>query len=224
MIAVPGAAAPEKPPGYYGQSRAELVELLPRPLGSVLDIGCGEGAAAAPLRAAGAARLVGVEINSAAAARARARYDDVHVGDVGAIAAGLDERFDTILCYDVLEHLPEPERLLAELHAVAAESARLHVSVPNARHWSLVRDLALRGTFGYAPAGHRDATHLRWFTRRDVVALLERTGWEVQEVAHGRLRPVSAAAARLTRGLSVEFLVYQWSVLSRSRPLAEVRR
>ena len=32
-----------KPAGYYEQSREELVRLLPRPLGRVLDIGCGGG-------------------------------------------------------------------------------------------------------------------------------------------------------------------------------------
>ena len=32
----------------------------------------------------------------------------------------------------------------------------------------------LRGTFGYTEFGHRDATHLRWYTRRDLVALVGR--------------------------------------------------
>ena len=54
------------------------------------------------------------------------------------------------------------------------------MSVPNASHISLLRDLILRGTFGYEPAGHRDATHIRWFTRRDIVALIGEAGWQVQ--------------------------------------------
>ena len=37
----------------------------------------------------------------------------------------------------------------------------------------------MRGTFGYTEFGHRDATHLRWYTRRDLVAMVERTGWQV---------------------------------------------
>jgi len=128
--------------------------------------------------------------------------------------AGLDERFDTILCYDLLEHLPDPAALLRALGGVAAERARLHVSAPNARHWTLARDLVLRGTFGYGEAGHRDKTHLRWFTRRDLVELLGATGWPVVAVQHGELRPSSRLAARLTRGLSAEFLVYQWAALA----------
>ncbi|HEV8250902.1 MAG TPA: class I SAM-dependent methyltransferase [Gaiellaceae bacterium] len=203
-----------KPEGYYEQDRAELVRLLPWPLGRVLDVGCGAGGTAGPLRAAGAERLVGIELDPDAAERARQTFDAVHTGRAEEAVAGLEERFDTILCYDLLEHLTDPAALLVALGGVAAERARLHVSVPNARHWTLARDLVLRGTFGYGEAGHRDKTHLRWFTRRDLVGLLEATAWPVVAVQHGELRAVSRLAARLTRGLSVEFLVYQLAALA----------
>lgn len=204
-----------KPAGYYAQTRGDLVELLPRPLGRVLDVGCAEGGAAGPLRAAGAGQLVGVEIHEPAAERAREVYDEVHAGAAEDVVPRLDGPFDTILLYDSLEHMAEPDALLRALAEVAAPGARLHVSVPNARHWTLLRDLALRGTFGYAEFGHRDSTHLRWFTRRDLVATLGRAGWRVESVTHGALRPASRLAERLTRGLSPEFLVYQWAALAR---------
>ena len=183
-------------------------------MGRVLDVGCGAGGTAGPLRAAGAERLVGIELDRDAAERARTRFDAVHTGRAEEQVAELDERFDTILCYDLLEHLPDPASLLRALGAVAAERGRLHVSVPNARHWTLARDLVLRGTFGYADAEHRDKTHLRWFTRSDLVELLGATGWPVVSVSHGELRAPSRLVARLTRGLSVEFLVYQWAALA----------
>lgn len=203
-----------KPEGYHDQSRAELVGLLAPPLGSVLDVGCGSGAAAGPLREAGAERIVGIELHAPAAELAQEVYDEVHAGPAEEIVAALAGRFDTILCYDVLEHLADPAALLRSLAEKAAPAARLHVSIPNARHWTLLRDLAFRGTFGYAEAGHRDSTHLRWLTRRDLIDLLEGTGWPVVAVHHGTLRPLSRLAARLTRGLSVEFLVYQWAALA----------
>lgn len=203
-----------KPEGYYDQNRAELIDLLPRPLGRVLDVGCGNGRAAGPLRRRGAERIVGIEVHAPAAELAREAYDAVHEGRVEDVLPDLAERFDTILCYDVLEHLVDPAAMLSALGDLAEPGARLHASVPNARHWTLLRDLALRGTFGYASAGHRDDTHLRWFTRRDLVELLEATGWPILGVAHGELRPLSRLLARLSRGLSVEFLVYQWAALA----------
>ena len=203
-----------KPAGYFAQDRAELVRLLPRPLGRVLDVGCGEGGAGPGLRAAGAEWLAGVELDPGAAAVAAATYDEVAAGRVEDELTRLTPPFDTILLYDVVEHLVDPWALLRRLHEIAAAGARVHVSIPNARHWSLLRDLALRGTFGYTPAEHRDVTHLRWFTRRDLVELLETTGWRVDSVSFGELRPVSRLARRLTRGLTAELLAYQLAALA----------
>ena len=208
----------EKPPGYYGHRRPDLVAALPRPLGRVLDVGCGEGAVARELRAAGASAIAGIEINPQAAAVAAAALDELAVGSVEQCLDGLTSGpWDTICCYDVLEHLVDPEAVLRALRSAAAPGARLHVSVPNARHLSLVYDLLLRGTFGYADSGHRDITHLRWFTRRDIVAAITAAGWRVRSVSHPPLRRFRRLD-RLTRGRSSEFVVVQLSVLAEAAP------
>ena len=202
--------------GYFENERADVVAKLPRPLGRVLDVGCGAGGVARSLRAAGAERIVGIEIHAPSRERAREVLDEVHLGPVEQVLAEgrLEGRFDTFVLYDVLEHLVDPAAVLSALAALAAPGARGHVSVPNARHWSLVRDLVGRGTFGYAEWGHRDRTHLRWFTRRDMEALLTTTGWTVVEASpafFGR----EATLDRVTRGVLREFLALQWHVLAR---------
>ena len=204
-----------KPGGYYSNSRPDLVADLPRPLGSVLDVGCGEGAVGRLLRSEGAERLTGIEIDPAAAQVAREVYDEVAEGAVEDVLPTLGGPFDAILCYDVLEHLVDPSAVLARLRTLAAPGGHLHVSVPNARHFSLVKDLVVRGTFGYTDWGHRDNTHLRWFTRRDIVAAVEAAGWNVVATSHpplGRSRGLD----RITRGRSSEFLVAQVYVLARA--------
>jgi 2-polyprenyl-3-methyl-5-hydroxy-6-metoxy-1,4-benzoquinol methylase len=205
---------------YYAQERANVIAELAAPLGRVLDVGCGQGGANLPLRAAGATEIVGVEILPEAAALAAERYDHVEVGDAQEALRRVGGSFDTILCYDVLEHLVDPEAVLLRLGALAAApGARLHISVPNARHYSLVRDLMLRGTFGYTEWGHRDATHLRWFTRRDMRDLLQETGWEIDSTLSSlelRLRELGLRAPRrLVNGVGGEFFGRSWYVVAR---------
>ncbi len=157
-----------------------------------------------------AAKPDGIELHGPAAERAALVYDEVVAGRAEESLDRLSGPFDTVMLYDVLEHLADPSSFLHDLHGVVVPGARVHVSVPNARHWTLLRDLLVRGTFGYTDAGHRDSTHLRWFTRFDLVALLEQGGWQVDGVGHGAVRPASALLGRLSFGLSTELLVYQW--------------
>jgi 2-polyprenyl-3-methyl-5-hydroxy-6-metoxy-1,4-benzoquinol methylase len=212
----PGIAAAGKPAGYFASERADLVARLPRPLGRVLDVGCGEGGPAAHLRAAGAERIEGVEFQPEAAAVARERYDAVYVGDATEIVPELDGVFDTVLCYDILEHLADPAPLLAALRSRARPGASLHISVPNARYFELSRDLLLRGTFGYSAFGHRDSTHLRWFTRRDLEALVQGADWTVVESRPTATLRRTGFLERRTRGLVGELLSPQWQLLARA--------
>jgi O-antigen biosynthesis protein len=204
-----------KPSGYYGLERANVVAELPVPIGRALDVGCGEGGVGRSLKAAGATWVSGIEIEPAAAERARAVLDEVYAGPVE--TATVTGPFDTVCCYDVLEHLVDPEAVLVFLRGLVEPGARLHISIPNARHFSLLVDLVLRGTFGYTEWGHRDVTHLRWYTRRDIVAAVERCGWRV-EATNAQFAGRALYADRLTLKRAREFLALQWHVLATARP------
>jgi len=202
----------QKPAEYFQHARLDLLQMLPQPLGRALDIGCGAGAVGAELLRQGAESVVGVEIDENAAAAARERgYETVLVMDAEKALDALTGGFDTILCYDILEHLYRPDTLLHAAAKVAREGATLSVSIPNARHVSLLFDLICRGTFGYSLSGHRDSTHVRWFTRRDLVALIEEAGWQVTRVDwprdSRRYLPL-LAAGRIGR----EFGAHTWRV------------
>lgn len=205
-----------KPDGYYGQGRADVVAELPHPIGRVLDVGCGEGAVGGSLRAAGAAEVVGIEIVPDAAAIAAQQLDQVAVGAVEDVLGRgeITGPFDTICCYDVLEHLAYPNEVLSQLRELAADGGRLHISIPNARHFSLMRDLVFKGTFGYTDFGHRDNTHLRWYTRRDLIALVQDAGWNVQWVRSADFRGRDRQFDKVTFGRTREFITLQWHLLA----------
>jgi 2-polyprenyl-3-methyl-5-hydroxy-6-metoxy-1,4-benzoquinol methylase len=201
-------------PGYGRHVRNQQLELLRRPLGRVLDVGCAEGAGADVMRGFGATHLAGIEIDEAFAAVASERYDEVVQGSVPEDLSWEDKTFDTVLCYDVLEHLYDPWSALRRLARLLRPGGQIHVSIPNARHKNVWLPLVLNGTFQYARAGLLDVTHLRFFTRRDAVRMLEAAGLRI--VAVDCVPPGSRKrrmAAALTRGRVMEFLANQWYLL-----------
>lgn len=203
-----------KPLEWYDTARTDLIPLLPTPLGRVLDIGCHTGRTGRLLRPLLPDRLVGVEINPEAAEVAKEFYDEVLVGPAEEVLPSLRQQFDTILCYDVLEHMMDPWLVLDAASRISPSGGRLHVSVPNARHWSLAFDLLVRGTFNYQGWGHRDDTHLRWFTPRDLEASIQKAGFEIQARSHPAISAPRRLLGAITRGRSTEFLVWQWQVLA----------
>lgn len=149
------------------------------PRGSrVLDVGCGTGCISELVAGQCGAELLGLEPDSDRVAMAHRRGLDVIEGYLTEEFFALHGKFDVILFVDVLEHLSSPGALLRTVLAGLNPGGRVIVSVPNIAHWS-VRTRLLRGVFDYDRFGIMDATHLRWFTRRTLTALFERTGFDV---------------------------------------------
>ncbi len=174
---------------YVERPNRALVELFrrhvlsERPAPSVLDVGCGAGANAREIRRlAPEATIVGIEPNADGARLARAAADEVFEGTLERwLEAGDDRRFDAVLLSDVVEHIADPLSLLRKLnqHPGTRVAAWL-VSVPNYAVWyNRLRTLA--GSFSYTWSGLYDRTHLRFFTRRSLRELLERSGRSVMD-------------------------------------------
>jgi SAM-dependent methyltransferase len=89
--------------------------------GRVLDIGCGLQPYRALLDASGT-QYVGVD-------RAHAHSNPTVIGSLDALPFRA-ESFDVVLCTQVLEHVPEPERALAEAVRVLRIGGRLILTVP----------------------------------------------------------------------------------------------
>lgn len=167
---------------HRGQFRQDLLELVDRGARSILEFGCGEGLLGAALKKRQQARVVGVELDEAAAREARTRLDAVHVGDVTKIIEGLDETFDWVIGGDILEHLDEPWTFLTALKRVTAPGGRLLLSLPNVGNWAVVSDL-LRGRFDYVYMGIVCAGHVRFFTPATIRDMLAIAGWSTESIS-----------------------------------------
>jgi SAM-dependent methyltransferase len=203
-------------PGYYANARREIEPLLPSSPGSVLEIGCSEGNTLAWLRdTKGIGSCHGVELLPAAAARAREKGLDVRVADIERDGVPFTERFDLVLCLDVLEHLRDPWMTLGRICESLAPEGWLIASIPNVSHVSVLSDLVWRDDWKYAEAGILDRTHLRFFTRTTAQQLLAGAGLEVVRRRPKFARKTHRRFNALTFGLFERVLAFQYLFLAR---------
>jgi SAM-dependent methyltransferase len=135
---------------FWFESRNEVIRWLveryaPR-AERVLEIGCGTGFSLTALRhALPNARIAGSELHSAGLATARQRHgDDVELIQMDARHYHLSDALDLVGAFDVLEHIAEDERVLAETARALKPGGILIATVP--QHpwmWSTSDDLAL---------------------------------------------------------------------------------
>lgn len=173
-----------EPTGYFCNERAEVAALVPPTTTRILDVGCGAGVLGAKLRARQPCAVTGIERDPVAAGAARNVLDRVVDLDLDLamplpFATGA---FDCVVCADVLEHLRDPARLLAEFGRVVEPGGILVASIPNVRNSNVLLPLLVLGRWQYEDAGVLDHTHLRFFTRVEAELLLAQTGWRIVRI------------------------------------------
>lgn len=113
-----------------------------------------------------------------------------------------DASFDVVTLWDVLEHTPDPLRLLRECARVLKVGGLLAVNYPDIGSW-IARVMGRRWVFLLS-------VHLYYFTRRTMAGLLSRAGFVVADARPHlqlleldymlmRAEPVSGWPARLAR-------------------------
>lgn len=184
--------------GYFEHVRAELLDLLGPPPRRFVEIGCGTGLTAAEAKRRYPEAVVeGFEVSAAAGALAATRIDAVHIGDVertDLAALYAPESIDALLLADVLEHLYDPWNLLVRIRPFLTADAQVIASIPNIRNMALLSELAA-GTFSYVPAGLLDVTHIRFFTRSEIIKMFDATGYDVLAMVNARdprIPPIAA--------------------------------
>ncbi len=179
---------------YQMSSRLEMLAMLPDSVRRLLDIGGGEGGFARAFAARPGAQACLLEPGAIAAQRARDSGVTVFERRVEALDPAEVGLFDAVTFLDVLEHLENPIDALRQVRLVLRQGGYVLVSVPNVGFWPIVRDL-LTGRFDYLPVGILCNTHLRFFTERSLLALLNEAGFAVVQVRRqGQPVPTSMRA------------------------------
>ena len=144
------------------------------PKGRILDVGCWVGFLLAVAGDRGWQECIGLEPSDFASGFARERGLDVRQEDLHEADLPLGH-FDAVCMGDVLEHLTDTDKALARMRELLAPGGVLVLAVPDAgsriarvlgkRWWSVI------------------PTHIHYFTRKSITTMLERSGFEVVEMA-----------------------------------------
>jgi SAM-dependent methyltransferase len=159
----------------------------------VLDAGCGEGYGLRMLAEAGAARVIGVDLDATVVDHVRARYADAD-GRIEAHAAELmalplaDDEVDLTVSFQVIEHLHDIPGYLRSLRRVTRPGGTIVIATPNRLTFTPGSDIPV------------NPFHTREFTAAELRDELEAAGLVVDEVLgvhHGpELQAVEARARR----------------------------
>lgn len=184
---LPSAAEYATEYGRYGGNRPSVTAQLPKlwPLvtwarrrrmapgpARFLDVGCNTGYNTEAARRLGC-EAHGLETNPKTLAIARGLHPQCRFhGEPVEALAGHDGAFDAVYCSEVIEHTPDPRAFLGALTRLAAPSAVLFLTTPDAGHWRVPRDV-LRWRH-LIPV-----EHLHLFALGNLTRLLADCGWRV---------------------------------------------
>jgi SAM-dependent methyltransferase len=162
-----------------------------------LDIGCGFGHAMGYHRDRGC-RVVGVEADENARKIARRQNLDIRIG-IFSKEMLEGETFDYVTLDQVIEHVQDPCRLLADVRSVLKKDGCVVIATPRSRSLGRLL-LGTRWVHWHSPY------HLQFFTQRSMQELARRNGFSV-----------------VSRHLvtTSEWLHYQWLHLVTRPPPAE---
>jgi SAM-dependent methyltransferase len=143
-------------PTLFGLTEVVVPALRARAKGDLLDAGCGTQ----PFRA-----LLEQQVDRYVALDIEARSVDVdHIASVEDMAVVPTASFDTVLCSEVLEHVPHPAMAAAELARVLKSGGSLIVTVP------------------FMARLHEEPHDYYRYTRHGLRQLLVEAGFEVDDI------------------------------------------
>lgn len=181
--------------------RLLTLSLLPAVAQNIVEIGANDGALARAYKGVNPqCRYVSIAIDTGSANLEKGVRDEVMCLDVNALPSDFFHSRANTDCWvldQVLERMPNPAQLLANIRKVIRSDSSVVAVIPNAQHWSVQAKLCI-GDFRYAEAGLLQTSHLRWFTRATIFELFQNAGYQIVQgypVVHDRIENPKLMAA-----------------------------
>jgi 2-polyprenyl-3-methyl-5-hydroxy-6-metoxy-1,4-benzoquinol methylase len=174
----------------YGTSvRSEMAQFLPCKYSKVLEIGCNIGNFRQHVGKP--CEYWGVEPFKQAAEAAKTKMDKVFADFYDNVKNEIPNNyFDLIIANDVIEHLEQPWDFLKSIKEKMTKNASLVLSIPNVRYFDNLKELLLEKDWKYKSTGILDITHLRFFTKKSIIRLLNENGFKIEKIQGINLRKV----------------------------------
>lgn len=189
---------PDYSAGYTRKAESKVVRArkrvarLGRAGGRWLDVGCSAGFVVKAATEAGF-EAWGVDIEAGGIA-----YGENQLG-LSRLACGTleeqrypDGHFDVISAYDVIEHVPDLNRFVAELARILAPGGVIDIGTPDLGHWRVPRRLERWHEL-------KPSEHLYYFSRRTLARLLARHGLVIQRKRFALKPGLKVLVGRATR-------------------------
>ncbi len=147
----------------------------------VLDVGCNTGFLAKSLISR---RVIcdGIDINEKALSIARKYCRKVYKRNLYSHKLNIPRiKYDYIIFADILEHVPRPDLLLNNARFYLKKKGTIIISLPNVARLEIRLQL-LFGNFDYTSGGILSEDHLRHFTKKTAINIIERCGLSVTNI------------------------------------------
>lgn len=176
---------------YYSAINPLIYDRIPLGAKRVVEVGCAAGVLGKnhKLRSP-ECEYIGIEIDEQVAKYAKYELDRVIVGD--AEDSSVIDRIergsaDCIIYGDVLEHLRDPWGALSWHRSWLKDDGIVLICLPNVGHISVLAQL-LEGNWSYRDRGLLDRTHIRFFTYNEIVRMVLRAGYQIDDSIRKRQR------------------------------------
>jgi 2-polyprenyl-6-hydroxyphenyl methylase/3-demethylubiquinone-9 3-methyltransferase len=206
------AAGPLRTLHSLNPVRAGFVAARTRLAGAaVADVGCGGGLLCEALARQGA-RVTGIDLSAA-----MIEVATLHAGAAGlaieyrqqsaaSLAAAAAAQFDCVCCMELLEHVPEPGMLIAELSRLLRPGGSLFVSTINRTARAFFGAIvAAEYVLGLLPRGTHE--YARFLPPAELARAARGAGLELREISGLEYDPFTHSA-RLVPGTAINYLAF----------------